>query len=174
MACTKHHQTLFHNIGSIAKRKTKKALHIEDFNNDNTEDEYVETRESQAAMEEINGSPAFGSSKILNKARIGPTGPHDKVIATMQATSHFISSPKAAPQTRGTRQTASKLAKSPPYISKEADLDFLEAYDHLHNAVGSRDGSKDDVTTEARNRDVDDCEDTVKQIEAARENMKVA
>ena len=163
-----------HNIGSTAKQKIKKALPIDSSSNDDIEEECVETNEYQAAMREINESPAFDSSRLLNNGRLGPIGLQDRAVATTQATRHFISSPKAALKTRAARKTAGRLAKSQPFLSKEADLAFLRAHDKLHEAEGSRDSSGEVGITDGCSVDVNERLDKIEQIEATRESMKVA
>lgn len=163
-----------HNIASIAKHKTKKALHIAHPNDarDN------ETRQLEDAMQEINESPAFNSSKLLNKARIESSGLSDKAIATLQATSQFIYSPTSAIKTRATKRTAGKLAKSQPYLSRQADLDFLTAHDDLQTAQGFRyeddNDDADGMEMRQRSKSVNQCEDHIKQMESTRESMRVA
>lgn len=162
-----------HNVVSIAKQKTRDVLHIEQFDN-NDEEEHVEKSGAQETFREIIDSPAFNNSRLLNRARIGQTGIPDKVIATIQATGHFIVSPKAALKTRATRKTAGRLANSQPYLSKDADLKFLEAYDDLHNADGARDHGNRGEGPEKGQKSVGDCEGNLKRLEAARESMRVA
>ncbi|KAF4618405.1 hypothetical protein G7Y89_g14899 [Cudoniella acicularis] len=127
-----------------AKAKTRRALNLESSDNDNKPP-------YKTAIEGLSESPAFNSSKFSNKARIGPAAIPDKVVALVQGTAEAIVDPKAALKSRATRKTAGKLTKSRPYLSRKADLDFLEANDNLARAKYRRDG-EDDKRTAAEKR----------------------
>lgn len=72
-----------------AKAKAKKALNLESSDDGSAETPY------KAAYEELNDSPAFNSSKLLNKARIGPTGFPVKAIAFVQGIAEALVNPKS-------------------------------------------------------------------------------
>jgi hypothetical protein len=152
-----------------AKAKTKKVLNIE-----STEDDEVEETPDEAALREINESPAFNSSHFLNKARIGPSGVPDKAITILQGTVGAIVHPKSAIKRAATKKTAAKLAKSNPYLSRKADLEFLQAHDDLIRAEGSRSGSDDEAAAARKADNIDECEETISEMERRRKNMRVA
>jgi len=156
------------NLKNAAKEKTKRALKIESLEEDGTKTPY------EAAVEELDNSPAFNSDKFLNRARIGPAGLPDKVIAAVQGTADIIISPKTAIKTRATRKAAGKLAKSRPYLSRKADLDFLEAHDDLHRLEGERSGGNDEETGARIDEDVNQVEDRINDMELTRQSMRVA
>ena len=151
-------------------KATTKALHIDSFSGD----EDGEKSPYQAAVEELNDSPAFNTSKFLNKSRIGPSGIPDRVIAFVQGTAHAVIDPKGAIKYRATRKTAGKLAKSRPYLSRQVDLDFLEAHDDLVRVQDTQNSNDDEATTARKDGDVDDCEQHVQALEDKRHNMRVA
>ncbi|TVY81863.1 hypothetical protein LSUE1_G007993 [Lachnellula suecica] len=155
-----------------AKAKTKRLLHI-DSSDDEDEDE--EKTAYEATVEELNDSPAFNTSKLLNTSRIGPAGLPDKAIALLQSTAHAIIDPKAAIKSRATRKTAGKLAKSRPYLSRQADLDFLEAHDDFVRAKEDMtNGNDDDETAAQKDGDIDHCAQHIQDLEDKRQSLRVA
>jgi hypothetical protein len=140
--------------------KTKTALHINFSNKDD------EQTQDKAAIEELNESLAFSSSKFFNTK---DTGVHDKAKDFLQATQQAIAHPISAVKTRTTKKTAGKLAKSRPFLSKKSDLDFMDAYDKLQDAKESRSAEDDEQATK-----VNICEDRIEKMKSEREAMKVA
>ncbi|KAE8441809.1 hypothetical protein EG329_004262 [Mollisiaceae sp. DMI_Dod_QoI] len=151
-----------------AKQKAKHLLHIESSSDDDDDDGYY------AALDELENSPAFNTSKLLNRARIGASGITSKAVGVVQGTAGAIINPKAAIKARATRKTAGMLAKSRPYLSRKADLDFLEAHDNLTRAEGTRSGSDDEETAARKEEGIDQCEEHIEQMERSRQNMRVA
>lgn len=150
-----------------AKRKAKHILHIESSSDE--DDEY------HAAINELDNSPAFNTSKFLNRARIGTSGLRGKAVDLVQGTADAILNPKEAIKTRATKKTAGSLAKSRPFLSRKADLEFLEAHDNLERAEERRrDGTDDEDNAARRKASVDGCEERVESLERARQNMRVA
>lgn len=128
-----------------------------------------------AAYEELEDSPAFNSSKILNKSRIGPTGIHDKAIAFVQGTAEAIVHPKAAMKQRVTKSAAGNLAKSNPYLNRKADLDFLEAFDDLEEAkVSKRLEVAGEEERKQREQIISERGDRVEMMKRRRQNLRVA
>lgn len=152
-----------------AKAKGKRVLNI-----DATSEESSPKSSYDLAYEELEESPAFNSSKVLNKARIGPSGISDKAIAFIQGTADALVNPKAAIKQRATRNAARKLAKSNPYLNRKADLDFLEAHDDLEKAKGAEDKGHGERELERRRQDISDCGDRVEELERRRQSMRVA
>ncbi|TVY39143.1 hypothetical protein LOCC1_G007326 [Lachnellula occidentalis] len=151
------------------KITAKRALNI-----DSPEHEDVDKTPYAAAVEELNDSPAFNTSKLLNKSRIGSSGFPDKIIGLLQSTANAVLDPKEAIKSRATRKTAGKLAESHPYLSRQADLDFLEAHDNLARAQNTQNSNFDEAGTAQRDEDIDDCEEHVRALENKRHDMRVA
>jgi hypothetical protein len=147
-----------------ARLKAKKVLRLEPC----PEDEPSRTSH-EAAYEELNESPAFNSSKFLNNARIGPSGIPDKVIAIVQGTAEAILHPKAAVKQHATKNAAGKLAKSRPYLSRKADLDFLEAHDELKRVEAT--DRRGEGCDERRKEEV---QGHIEVLERRRQSMRVA
>lgn len=157
-----------HGLKAKAKKKAKSLLHIQ-----GTSDE-VQDDEHHAALDELENSPAFNTSKVLNRARVGSLGITSKAIGFVRSTASAIIHPKTALKTRATRKTAGTLAKSRPYLSRQADLDFLEAHDDLQKALGMRDGNDTGETAEDKRKGIDQCEEHLENLERTRQNMRVA
>ena len=49
-----------------------------------------------------------------------------------RGTAEELLNPKTAAKRHATKNAAGKLAKSRPYLSRKADLDFLDAHDELN------------------------------------------
>jgi len=159
-------------IRDAAKAKTKKALHID--SSEAEHEEHEDQSSYEAAVEELNESPAFNSSKFLNRSRIGPSGIPDKTIAVLQGTANAIINPKAAIKSRVTHKTAGKLAKSRPYLSRQADFDFLEAHDDLLRVKDTQDGDNDEEMTARKDGDIENRTQRIQALEDKRHNMRVA
>lgn len=153
-----------------AKVKSKQALHI---GRHAVEDEQ-DTIDYDAALAEIDDSPAFNPSNFLNRKRIGPAGYPDKVIAVLQGAAETILHPKTTIKEKATKTTASKLAKSGPYLSRQADLDFLEAYDDLQRVRENRNGSDDEETAARKDGDINNATERIEDMEQRRQSMRVA
>jgi hypothetical protein len=156
------------DIREKAKDKTKSAFHL-----DSSADDTIEPPH-EAGFEELNASPAFNPTKFLNRQRIGQAGLPAKAVCAVQSTVDSIVHPKTAIKAAATKKTAGTLAKSRPYLSRKADLDFLEAHDDLERAEGSRDGVGDEAEVAQRDGNIDQCKEHIAEMERARLNMRVA
>ncbi|PVH70925.1 hypothetical protein DL98DRAFT_472213 [Cadophora sp. DSE1049] len=151
-----------------AKAKTKKVLHIESPSSS-------EESSYEAAQDELQESPAFNPDKFLNQARIRQSGASPKAAAFLQglqSTVEAVIHPKAAIQSRATRKTAGNLAKSRPYLSRKADLDFVQAHEDLEEARGGDGGNGEDG--DLRNNKIDGCTDHIEEMERKRQSIRVA
>jgi hypothetical protein len=157
-----------HGFKAKAKQKAKNFLHLEPNSYEADDDQY------HAALDELENSPAFNTSKFLNRARLGSSGFASKAIDLIQGTASAIVNPKAAIKSRATRKTAGTLAKSRPYLSRKADLDFLDAHEDLERERESRNGNDDDETAAKKKKGIGQCEDRLEDLERTRQNMRVA
>ncbi|RDW85209.1 hypothetical protein BP6252_02799 [Coleophoma cylindrospora] len=169
---TKEPQSTLHRIKSLkgrAKVATKKALKI-----DPQGPVDAEQNPYDAALGEINESPAFNSAKFLEATHIGASSKADQAISLVQSTIDAIIHPRKAITAKATRTTAGSLAKSRPQLSRQCDLDFLQAHDELSRAVSSR-GARDDEEAVARkNSNIEDRQRQVRDLERKRESMRAA
>ncbi|KAF8860812.1 hypothetical protein BDZ45DRAFT_703698 [Acephala macrosclerotiorum] len=135
-----------YGVRAKAKRKAKHILRIEKSSHDDNE--------YQAAVEELEHSPAFNTSKFLNRARIGTSGITSKGIDIVQGVAGAIINPKAAIKARATRKTA--------------------AHDDLHRAEEGKNTSDDEETAARKREGVDQCTGRIEKMEKSRQNMRVA
>ncbi|RAL62368.1 hypothetical protein DID88_004934 [Monilinia fructigena] len=159
-------------LRSKAKAKAKRLIEIAEGNSlseDNEEDQFL-----NAVAEEINQSAAFDADKVLNTSRLGNVSRIERTKTILQGTAGAITHPIASLKSKATRKTAGKLAKSRPYLSNQADFDFLEAYDGLHQARDAQNTSDDEDAIEENLNDIDHYEKKVHTIERSREEMRVA
>ncbi|ESZ90497.1 hypothetical protein SBOR_9127 [Sclerotinia borealis F-4128] len=157
-------------LRSKMKAKAKRLLRIDDGNSssgDNEEDQYFD-----AIVEGINQSAAFDADNALNTPKVGKGSRMERTKKALRGTADAIIHPVASAQSRATRETAGELAKSRPYLSNQANLDFLEAHDDLQQARDAQNTSK--ITTQENQDNIDHCEEKVQAIERKREEMRVA
>lgn len=127
-----------------------------------------------AALEEINESPAFNSTKFLEDTRIGTTSKADRAVSLLRATLETAISPKKAIASKATKTTAGKLAQSRPHNSRQCDLDFLKAHDELERAESSRNDSDEEEASARQDSDVVKRQEQVRGLEIKRESMRAA
>ena len=149
-----------------AKEKTKKLLSIDDAR---LEDGEVDVSKN------IKGDPAFNPGFLRDKQqkkkkREGAASP----AANLGAFVTSIASPKNAIKGKATRTTAGKLSKvQRPYLSKDADLEFLEAHNRLDRAESSR-SSMQATTDDENNSLVEGHKGRIDEMKAHRESLRVA
>ncbi|KAE9382127.1 hypothetical protein N431DRAFT_321239 [Stipitochalara longipes BDJ] len=155
-------------IKEKAKDKTKRVLHLDSSKDDTEQSPY------EAELEELTESPAFNPTKFLNRQRIGQAGFSAKAISAVQGTVQVITDPKGAIKSRATKKTAGTLAKSRPYLSRKADLDFLDAHNDLQRLEGSRNETKDEDEAAQKHGNIGQCEERIDELDRARLSMRVA
>lgn len=85
-----------------------------------------------------------------------------------------IFNPKKTFKSAATKQIAGTSAKSRPYLSRKADLDFLEAHEDLERAEGSSTNAIGKGEAGKKDGNTDKCEKHIEELERARLGMKVA
>lgn len=83
-------------------------------------------------VDEINESDA---DTILNTSRLGSGSRFERTKGILRGTADAIVHPVESIKSKATRKAAAKLAKSRPYLSNQASLDFLEAHNDLFAVV---------------------------------------
>lgn len=121
----------------------------------------------------IECDPAFNSNTLANGKPMSRDGSIRKARKTLQSIATAVVHPTDAIKSKATRATAGKLSIIPrPYLSQEADLDFLNAHNDLDHAKSSRSSRKasaaDDKDSLSRNR-----REKVQELEAYRESLSV-
>lgn len=148
-----------------AKEKTKRLLSIDDAQIQDGEVDIAENIKSDPAF-----NPGFLRDKQQKKEREGGASP----AANLSAVVTSIVSPKDAIKGKATRTTAGKLSKvQRPYLSKDADLEFLEAHNQLDRAESSR-SSMQATTDDDNNSLVEGHKGRIDEMKAHRESLRVA
>ena len=120
--------------------------------------------------EGINDDPAFEPSQLVSHKRKGADGVAERALENIVAGAKAIVSPRRAAQ----RKAASKVTvEDKPYISREADLEFLEAHDNLEEARLRRHSRNSSDSGDADD-DVEQKQKAVETLEELRRSRKVA
>ncbi len=158
-------------LTSRTKAKTKKLLKIKSADGNASEPE------EDGVLEELEHNPAFATSKLEKRKRFKPGKKAGRALDTVQALGKAVIHPKNGIKRGATRTTAGQLSKvDRPYLSRKADLDFLEAHDNLQRAecgASSRQGTSDEERDELDGI-VDSHRDKINEMEAHRESLKAA
>ena len=153
------------NLRHKAKEKTKKLLNIDD----------AEVQDGEVEVgENINRDPAFNPEFLQDKQQKTKREGATSAAASLGAVMTSIVNPKDAIKGKATRTTAGKLSKiQRPYISKDADLEFLEAHNRLDEAESSR-SSKQATSDDDEDSLVEDHKGRIEAMKAHRESLRVA
>ena len=121
----------------------------------------------------LEDNPAFNTSKLHDERHRTATSKREELERTVRSVGRTVIHPIDSIKDKATRATASKLSKAErPYLSRHADLEFLEAHDELDEINLSRSTSQesrgdDDILAEERLG-------RVKSLEAHREGLRAA
>ncbi|KEQ58124.1 uncharacterized protein M437DRAFT_79226 [Aureobasidium melanogenum CBS 110374] len=149
------------SLGRGTKAKTKNLLHLN--KHTLTPEEEATKGQEDDPYEEIRHDPAFDPSQLVSQ----------KPSLSTRIAGGFSNGVKIIvhPQDAAKKLAASKAAiKDRPYLSEEADKEFLDAHDSLSRAKSSASRSNGSVDQEA----VNDQRERVKKIEGLRQSRKVA
>ncbi|KAH0366454.1 hypothetical protein KCU65_g5354, partial [Aureobasidium melanogenum] len=149
------------SLGRGTKAKTKNLLHLN--KHTLTPEEEATKGQEDDPYEEIRHDPAFDPSQLVSQ----------KSSLSTRIAGGFSNSVKIIvhPQDAAKKLAASKAAiKDRPYLSEEADKEFLDAHDSLSRAKSSASRSNGSADQEA----VNDQRERVKKIESLRQSRKVA
>ncbi|KAG9966189.1 hypothetical protein KCU61_g959, partial [Aureobasidium melanogenum] len=149
------------SLGRGTKAKTKNLLHLN--KHTLTPEEEATKGQEDDPYEEIRHDPAFDPSQLVSQ----------KPSLSTRIAGGFSNGVKIIvhPQDAAKKLAASKAAiKDRPYLSEEADKEFLDAHDSLSKAKTSASRSNASADQEA----VDDQRERVEKIEGLRQSRKVA
>ncbi|KAH0070022.1 hypothetical protein KCU82_g17308, partial [Aureobasidium melanogenum] len=149
------------SLGRGTKAKTKNLLHLN--KHTLTPEEEATKGQEDDPYEEIRHDPAFDPSQLVSQ----------KPSLSTRIAGGFSNGVKIIvhPQDAAKKLAASKAAiKDRPYLSEEADKEFLDAHDSLSKAKTSASRSNGSADQEA----VDDQRERVERIEGLRQSRKVA
>ncbi len=156
------------------KAKTKKLLKLD--HDDNTHGSAEDdTEEDDGVLDNIEGNPAFNPDHLVLRQPMNVGGSGDKAAGSIggaiRSAAAAVAHPRSTAKNKVTKTTATQLSKGErPYLSQEADAEFLKAHDDLHRADISS-GSLDGESAEAK---ADAYKDKVGELEGHRESTRVA
>ena len=161
-------QKRFSGLTSRTKTKTKKIFKMKGGHDGRPDSE------DEEPLGSLEHNPAFNPSDLRKRRRFRPSKTADKALGTMQTIGNAVLHPKDAIKRGATRTTAGQLSKAErPYLSRKADLEFLQAHDNLKQAESS--GSSKQVTSdEEQDPLVSSQRDKIKEMEAHRESLRAA
>ena len=155
-------------LTSKTKAKTMKILKLKSTTDGRSDSE------EEGPLSTLEYDPAFNPSELRKPRRFRPGKSAEKALGTMQTVGKVFIHPKDTIKKGATRTTAGQLSKAErPYLSKEANLDFLQAHDNLKQAESTN--SSKQVTSDEEQKDlVVSQRDKVKEMEEHRESLRVA
>ena len=120
----------------------------------------------------LNDEPAFNPSQLKHRHSAGAPGTR-RTSRTLRGLRQSIIHPKTTIKSKATKSTASRLSRvERPFLSQEADLEYLHAHDKLEQA-------KEGMPSQ-RNLDSEPSsvvcskKDRVQELEAHRESLRIA
>ncbi len=153
------------------QEKTKRILHVRN---------EKEERKVDAALSLIEDDPAFSPSKLASSQKVDQMNKkiadgtsHQKASGILRSIANGIIHPKETIKSKVTKATAAKLSDTQrPYLSQEADLEFLDA----HKEAGSaRPSSRRTVSNISQPGSLNEsCEAKFHEMKAYRESLQVA
>lgn len=122
----------------------------------------------------IEHDPAFNTCMLDQQKSANAKVSITKARETFRSIATAVVHPKDSVKSKATKTTAGKLSNTQrPYLSQEADLDFLNAHNDLDRAYSSRslrrgtsDGEEDSLTNDRKSK--------IEEMEAHRESLRVA
>ncbi|KAL8999050.1 MAG: hypothetical protein Q9169_002048 [Polycauliona sp. 2 TL-2023] len=156
-------------LASKTKQATKRLLKPGSLSD---EDHHL-TQLADSATQGLKEDPAFDPSKLDSNYHDGQ-GLAAKVQTNVQTVATAILHPKEGVKSKASRSTAGRLSRiERPYISKDMDIELLEAHDNLSRAQSI--ASADDFLSEQSPGLSDgDLTDRIEQLEAKRESLRNA
>lgn len=157
-----------HQLASRTKDATKRLL--------NTSDRHGRSQdlpqEDDHSLHLLKNDAAFNLNKLDTEHR-SDKGIAAKIQVNLQAVAAGIANPKKGIKGKVARSTAGRLSKiERPYLSKDMDMDLLDAHDNLsraQSAFSSRHASEDDPDL-----CTDECNERIERLETQRESLRAA
>lgn len=157
-------------ISSKTKEKTMRILHVDGGGSSDT----GAMSEESDALSILERDPAFNPHMLNQQKPTNTNVSTSKARETLRSIVTAVVHPKESLKSKAAKTTAGKLSNAErPYLSQEADIDFLNAHKDLDRAYltrpsrkGTSDGEEDPLTN--------DCKGKVQEMEAHRESLRVA
>lgn len=156
-------------LASKTKEATKRLLNAPD-QQERPKDLPQNNNQSLRVLE---SDAAFNLSQ-LNTEHHSEKGMVAKIQVNLQAVAAGVMHPKQGVKGKATRSTAGRLSRiERPYLSKNMDIELLEAHDNLSWAQSMASSARE-ISKEEADPWSDDCKERVQQLEARRESLRAA
>jgi len=153
-------------LGHKAKEKTKHLLSVGDARSPGGEEDVAQT---------IRGDPAFNPGYLYDKEKKSKRKSALNAAANLGHLGKSVIHPVDAVKGKATRTAAGKLSQvQRPCLSKDADLEFLEAHDELDQAESSRNSRQATSDDDDQDSLVEGHRQKVEKLKAQRESLRVA
>lgn len=157
------------SLAGRIKAKTKKlsslgGVDADEQSQDNQED----------PLDILKTDPAFNSSQMIKKRRYHPARTADQMLGAIQSLGSAVVHPVKTVKSTATRTTASQLSKAErPFLSRNADIEFLQAHDNLKRAEFTNSSTRGTSDEEQKSL-IDGHRDRVRGMEEHRESLRAA
>lgn len=153
-------------LGHKAKEKTKHLLSVGDARSLGGEEDVAQT---------FRGDPAFNPGDLRDKEKKSKRRSALDAAASLGSLGKSVMHPVDAVKGKATRTAAGKLSHMQrPYLSKDADLEFLKAHDELDQAESSRNLRQAISDDDDQDSLVEGHRYKVEKLKAQRESLRVA
>ena len=130
--------------------------------------------EEEGPPDSSKNESALNSSQPMKRKRFHPAKTADKTLGAIQCIGKAVIHPIKSAKSTATRTTACQLSKAErPYLSQEADIEFLQAHDNLKRAK-SASSSKQGSHNEEQDFLIGGHQDKIREMEEHRERLRVA
>ena len=123
----------------------------------------------------IQGDPAFHPGLLLKKQEQEAAGASTPIGSMIKTVGSSIAHPRKAIKSKATRTTAGKLSKpNRPFLSQDADADFLQAHEDLEVAMSSRSSQDGSSDTDSHGSVFNHHRNRIEHLKAERTSLKIA
>ena len=130
--------------------------------------------EEDGVLDGLKYDAAFHTGALVKKKRFRPAKAADKSLGNMRSFGKAVIHPIDSIKSKATHTTAIRISKAErPFLSPEADKEYLEAHDNLKRAE-SISSSKQGTSDEEHESIVGDYRNRLQKIEAHRESLRAA
>ena len=158
------------NLTRRTKAKTKKLLKL-DGAVGNEQSEVMK----ENTLDDKKNDPELHSHQLVKRKKLHQRKTADRTLGAIQSISNAVVHPVKSAKSTVTRTTAGQLSKAErPFLSQDADIEFLRAHDNLERAESSRGSSKQDVSDEDQESLIGSHRDKIREMEEHRESLRVA
>ena len=158
---------------SIKTKLVKKIKKIAKASNSDQETSDASSSEHDEALDTLSQNPAFNTSQIVRDEPSNKSKLASRALKTAQVVGSSIIHPVDAAKHKAAKKTAAQLSKADrPFLSADADLDYLQAHDELKDAETR--SMSDEYAAEEKETHVGLHRSKVEKMEEHRESLRAA